>query len=143
MNASQCAVTCTNVSQCPGASGAACDQLTGGVSACVTNPNGSPDAGPLPGGACANVGGPFGDSVENGGYRCTPTANGDIGTGINQCQNGTWIPAYSCTCMVTSSINGQPYPSDCTDINAPGSASCSYALDSCEQCAPGTGCQSM
>jgi hypothetical protein len=70
----------------------------------------------------------------NGGYRCTPSANGNLGTGIDQCQNGMWMSAFTCTCQA----NG--YPSQCFDITSAGSAQCSYAATPCAQCVPGSGC---
>jgi hypothetical protein len=134
MNAAQCALTCTTASQCPGSG--ECTPLSGGVSACITSPNGAPDAGPLPNGACANVGGAFGDSVANGGYRCTPSNSGSLGTTIDQCVNGTWATAkFTCGC----SVNGTP--SECFDITSAGSAQCSYGASTCAQCVPGSGCQ--
>ena len=133
MNASQCALVCTISSQCPGSG--QCVPLTSGVSACITNPNGGPDAGTLPNGACANVGGAFGDSVANGGYRCTPNANGMLGLGVDQCTNGVWMSAYTCSCQVMGT------PSECFDITSAGSAQCSYAASACAQCVPGGGCQ--
>ncbi len=133
MNASQCALLCTSSSQCPGSG--ECVPLTGGVSACITNPNGGPDSGTLPNGECANVGGAFGDTVMNGGYRCTPNANGMVGTSVDQCNNGTWSTAYMCTCSVMGT------PSECFDITSAGTAQCSYGVTVCAQCVPGSGCQ--
>jgi hypothetical protein len=139
MNASQCALICSSDSDCPGSG--QCVALTGGQSACATNPNGPPDAAPPPNGACINLGGAFGDTVQNGGYRCTPTTGQGPLLTIDKCENGAWInAAVRCTCQVTSSISGQQNPSDCTDFSAPGTAQCAYALDYCEQCDPTAGC---
>jgi len=114
--------------------------LTGGQSACIANPDGPPDAAPPPNGACTNLGGAFGDTVQNGGYRCTPSTNGGARTGIDQCKNGVWVPAaYTCTCQVT--FAGATDPSQCFDFKAPGAAECSYGVTSCAECDPGTGCQ--
>jgi hypothetical protein len=142
LNASQCAVICTDVSECPGAAGAECASLSSGMSACVTNQNGPPDAAPPADGACVNLGGAYGDTVMNGGYRCTPSANGDLATGIDQCKNGSWVSAFTCTCQVTGSVSGVQDPSQCFDIDAPNTARCEYATDYCEQCDPTGGCQS-
>ncbi len=139
LNASQCARECASASQCPGQG--ECVLLSSGDSACVTNQNGPPDAAPPPNGGCTNLGGAFGDTVMNGGYRCTPTTGQGPVLGIDQCKNGTWVSAFMCTCQVKSSISGQYDPSDCSDIAAPGTARCGYALDYCEQCDPVGGCQ--
>jgi hypothetical protein len=96
----------------------------------------------LPNGECDNHDGYFGDTVKNGGYRCTPTPSGQVGEGIDKCENGTWVRGGVCSCLVTSSISGQQYLSDCFDISAPDTVQCSYALDYCEQCDPVGGCQS-
>jgi hypothetical protein len=133
MNASQCALICTSPSGCPGSG--ECVSLSGGVSACVTSPDGPADAGPLPNGACANVGGAFGDSIPNGGYRCTPSTSGSLGTTIDKCQNGQWVSAvYTCSCQAGG------YASDCFDFKSAGAAQCSYGLSTCAQCDPSTGC---
>jgi hypothetical protein len=139
LDASQCAITCTSVAQCPGSAGASCVALTSGDSACITNPNGPPGAAPLPNGACENVGGAFGDSIQNGGYRCTPTSGQEAMTGIDQCENGRWVTAYNCTCTVPNGTFENP--SSCTDFNAPGAAVCEYAFQSCAECTLGEGCQ--
>jgi hypothetical protein len=133
MNAAQCALTCTSASPCPGEG--VCTPLSSGLYACITNPNGPPDAAPPPNGACYNLGGAFGDTVANGGYRCSFTNSGSLQTGVDLCTNGVWSSAYTCACQVTGDN------ATCADFNAAGTAQCEYGLDSCAQCVPGTGCQ--
>ncbi len=139
MNASECARTCTSASDCPGAG--QCVSLSSGKSACISNPNGAPDAAPPPNGACVNLGGAFGDTVANRGYRCTPSSTGGLRTGIDQCKNGVWVSAYTCTCQVT--FGGASDPSQCFDITAADTAQCSYGLTSCAACDPATGCRTQ
>jgi hypothetical protein len=142
LDASQCAITCATASGCPDPQGANCDLLSSGESACVTNPSAPPGAPAPPDGACWNLGGPSGDTVPSGGYRCSISATGELGTGIDQCMNGTWVvDTYTCTCVVS---NGSVMdPSQCSDIQAPGSAQCGYGVTSCAQCAQGSGCQTL
>ena len=135
MNASQCALVCEVASQCPGEG--ECTPLRSGKSACITNPNGPPDAAPPPNGGCYNLGGAFGDTVANGGYRCDPDAEGGVGTAIDQCNDGIWVPSYNCSCQAA---NG---PSECTDFTTAGVAQCEYAFQVCAQCVPGGGCQTQ
>ena len=132
MNAAQCALTCTSASTCAGEG--VCTPLSSGLSACITNPNGPPDAAAPPNGACYNLGGGFGDTVENGGYRCSFTNSQDAPTGVDLCTNGVWSSAYTCTCQVTG------YTATCADFTAAGTAQCEYGFDSCAQCVPGSGC---
>jgi hypothetical protein len=132
MNEAQCALTCASAATCPGEG--VCTPLSSGKSACITNPNGPPDAAPPPNGACYNLGGAFGDTVENGGYRCSFTNSQDAPTGVDLCTNGVWSSAYTCTCQVTG------YDATCADFTTPGTAQCQYGVDSCAQCVPGTGC---
>jgi len=87
-----------------------------------------------------NLGGAFGDTVPNGGYRCSVSATGNLGTGIDQCMNGAWVVG-TCTCMV--SFGSAMDPSQCFDIAAQGSAQCGYGATNCAQCAQGSGCQTM
>ena len=87
LNAFQCALICVSRSECPGSG--ECVSLSGGESACITDPNGPPDAAPLPNGECTNLGGAFGDTVSNGGYRCTPTSGNGPLLNIDKCDNGT------------------------------------------------------
>ena len=130
----QCALVCTSSAQCPDQG--ECVPLTNGQSACITNPDGPPGAAAPPNGACWNVGGGFGDTIPNGGYRCTPSTSGMLGTSVDQCNNGKWTTGtYNCTCQ----SNGQA--SQCFDITSLGSAQCSYAVTACAQCVPGSGCQ--
>jgi hypothetical protein len=51
------------------------------------------------------------------------------------------MSAFTCTCMVTSSISQTQYPSQCFDIDRPNTARCEYGVDYCEQCDPVGGCQ--
>ncbi len=141
MNAAQCAVVCGSDADCAGSG--QCVLLTGGVSACATNPDGPPGASPPPNGGCYNLGGAFGDVVANGGYRCTPTTGQDAVLTMDRCVDGTWMSmVYDCACQVTSSISGSLDPSSCTDFEVPNAARCEYALDFCAQCDPSGGCQS-
>jgi hypothetical protein len=136
MNASQCALVCEVPSQCPGEG--ECTPLSSGLSACITNPNGPPDAAPPPNGGCYNLGGAFGDIVANGGYRCDPdAADGGAVTAIDKCDDGVWVPSYNCSCQAAGG------PSDCTDFTAAGGAQCEYAFQVCAQCLPGQGCQTQ
>jgi hypothetical protein len=132
MGLSQCALLCEGASSCPGQG--VCEPLTSGQSACITNPDGPPGATPLPDGACYNLGGAFGDTIPNGGYRCSVTPTTGAVYGIDQCTNGSWSSAYTCSC----SVNGDM--ATCTDFTASGSAQCEYAFQVCAQCEPGAGC---
>jgi hypothetical protein len=65
--------------------------------------------------------------------------SGTLGTGIDECENGVWVSAYTCTCQVTSSIGGVKHPSECFDVDAPNTARCEYGMDYCAQWDPTDG----
>jgi hypothetical protein len=132
MNGSRCAQICTGGVQCPG--DGVCVPLSSGQYGCEPNPNGPPDAAAPPNGACTNLGGAFGDTVANGAYRCSFDTSAGPSTSMDKCENGTWVAAYTCSCLV------QGAASDCIDFQAAGTAQCSYGAVSCAQCDPTTGC---
>ncbi len=139
LDETSCAPACTTAADC--ISNSVCTELTSGNSVCIPNPNGPPGAS-LPNGACENLGGATGDTVVNGGYRCTLTNNASLGTSIDLCQDGEWVHGGDCTCLATSSITGEQVATDCEDFQAPGTAECIDGVDTCLICSPGTGCLS-